>query len=136
MSQQISEEICKVADKLKPTIEQKLNLKFKKYEVLDFERFPADTQHTSYYIKVGTDNNGHVRFRATETEDKGDWCCEIEEYDRGNVPLDPNLYSRGTEKSNVEKKGVQSGGISTGMSNQPSNPWLMLLNRYLREMVR
>jgi len=117
---EISSDIICIADKLKPEIEKKLNLKFNTWNVLDFERFPTDVHHTSYYLKCGTDNNGHVRFRATETEDKQDWTCEIEEYDRGNVPIDPNQYLRGKESSQQSKESLKSKGLSTGMES--ANP--------------
>ena len=117
--QQISQEIKKIADKIRPDVEKQLNLKFNNWNVLDFERFPTDVQHTSYYLKIGTDNNGHVRLRATETEDKGDWKFEVEEYDRGNVPINADQYIRGKESSQQsQSQGLKSEGVSTGMTSQ------------------
>jgi len=125
MSEQgISSEIKGIADKLKPEIEKQLKLKFNEWNVLYFERYPTDVQHTSYYIKVATDNNGHVRFRAFETEDKGDWKFEVDEYDKGNVPIDPNEYIRGKESSQQsQSEGLKSQGqgLSTGMTSQQGN---------------
>ena len=118
----ISQEIIKIADKIRPELQKQLGLTFNTYCVLDFEHYPTDVSHTSYYLKIGTDNNGHVRLRATETEDKGDWTFEVEEFDRGNVQIDPSTYLRGKEGVSGKSEGIKSQGkgVSTGMES--SNP--------------
>jgi len=101
---EISTEIQDIADKVKRSVEEQLKMKFEKFRVIDFESFPADVHHTSFFIKVATDNNGYVRFRVTETENMEDWIGEIEEYDKGNVPIDVSHYLRGNEKPQGNEK--------------------------------
>ncbi len=115
----ISKEIQNAADSLKSTIESKINLKFNEWDVSYFERYPSDSQHQAYFIKVNTDNNGHVRFKASQTSKLSSWDLEeIEEFDRGNVNIPDNAYQTRTKESQQQGQGLKSGQVNV----EPANP--------------
>jgi len=115
----ISKEIQSAADSLKSQIESKINLKFKEWDVSYFERYPSDLHHQAYFIKVNTDNNGHVRFKMSQTDKLSSWNLEeIEEFDRGNVNIPDNAYQVRTKESLQQGQGLKSGQMNV----EPANP--------------
>jgi len=73
-----------LADTIRSDVEKQLNESFKQFDVLEHKAL-EDPEHTSYYMKVKTDDNGHVKVKTTRHEPGQKWKTTIEEYDRGNA---------------------------------------------------
>ena len=117
-SHEISKEILDCANSLKSQVESKINCKSNTWNVTYFERFPSDSQHQCYYIKVCTDNNGHVRFKASQQSKLSSWELEeVEEFDRGNVSIPDNAYQTRTKETSTTESSFKPGQQNIQTSN-------------------
>uniref|UniRef100_A0A6G5AH53 Uncharacterized protein n=1 Tax=Rhipicephalus microplus TaxID=6941 RepID=A0A6G5AH53_RHIMP len=73
-----------LADSIRSDVEKQLNQSFKQFDVLEHQAL-EDPEHTSYFMKVKTDDNGHVKVKTTRHEPGQDWKTTVEEYDKGNA---------------------------------------------------
>jgi len=98
-----------LADRIKNDVESQLNTNFDRFDVLEHEA-KKDPEHTSFFMKVKTDDNGHVKVKTTRHEAGGDWKTDVQEYDRGNA-----LQGRSDRNMPIENKGQQSnfGNVQT-----------------------
>jgi len=99
-----------LADSIKADVEKQLNQSFKQFKVLEHKAL-EDPDNTSYFMKVLTDNNGHVKVKTTKHQAGGDWKTDIQEFDRGQALED---RSRNVPLENKEQ---QSKLGTTGTSN-------------------
>ena len=100
-----------LADRIQKDVENQLNTSFKKFDVLEHEA-KKDPDNTSFYMKVLTDDNGHVKVKTTKHEAGGDWKTDVQEFDRGNA-----LQGRSDRDMPIENKGQSKLG-----SAQTANP--------------
>ena len=78
------ENIQELADCIRADVEKQLNQSFKQFKVLEHEAL-KDPENTSYYMKLKTDDNGHVKVKTTRHPAGGEWKTEIQEYDKGQA---------------------------------------------------
>ena len=96
-----------LADSIKSDVEKQLNESFKQFEVLEHKAL-EDPDNTSYFMKVKTDDNGHVKVKTTRHEPGQDWKTTVQEYDRGNAieggsqRINPAIDNKNTTTSTTE----------------------------------
>ena len=73
-----------IANSIRSDVEKQLSQSFKQFDVLEHQAL-EDPEHTSYFMKVKTDDNGHVKVKTTRHEPGSDWKTTVQEYDRGNA---------------------------------------------------
>jgi len=101
-----------LADKIKQDVEGQLNTSFKTFNVLEHEA-KQDPEHTSFYMKVKTDDNGHVKIKTTKHPAGGEWKTNVQEFDRGK-----SIEGRGDRRMEVENKPTQT-TYGTGQATNP-----------------
>jgi hypothetical protein len=104
--------IQKLADSIKNDVERELNRSFETFDVMEHHPILTDPEHTSYYMRVKTDDNGHVRVKTMKKEPKSDWQTHVEEYYKGKPALESSQKNKsienaslGTQSSRTEQKG-------------------------------
>jgi len=90
--------IQKLADRIRDDVEKSLNRHFDMFDVMEYHPILTDPEHTSYYMRVKTDDNGHVRVKTIKKLPGSDWQTHVEEYNRGLSSLE------GTKKKELEGK--------------------------------
>jgi len=80
--------IQSLADSIKRDVEKDLNRTFNTFDVVESHPILTDPKHTSYFMKVKTDDNGHVRVKTIKKAPGSDWQTHVEEYDRGQPRLE------------------------------------------------
>jgi len=104
--------IQSLADSIKNDVERELNRSFETFDVMEHHPILTDPEHTSYYMRVKTDDNGHVRVKTMKKEPKSDWQTHVEEYYKGKPALESSQKknksienaSLGTQSSRTEQK--------------------------------
>jgi len=94
-----------LANSIKRDVERDLNRTFKMFDVVESHPKETDPEHTSYYMKMKTDDNGHVRVKTIKKLPGKDWETHVEEYNRG-MPLE----GQKTEAIQGEKMASESKG--------------------------
>ena len=96
----------RLADAIKRDVEHQLNRTFDTFRVLEHTTLEDPDQNSSYYLKIKTDDNGHVRVKTMQKEPHSDWKVNVEEYDRGNSALsqDPSKKHAAVAIGQGEKK--------------------------------
>jgi len=92
-----------LANRLKHDIERELNRNFNTFNVMEYYPILTDPEHTSYYMRIKTDDNGHVRVKTIKKLPGSDWKTHVEEYTRGKPSL------QGSEKKTEALKGETRG---------------------------
>jgi len=77
-----------LADNIKNDVERELNKTFETFDVMEHYPILTDPEHTSYYMRVKTDDNGHVRVKTIKKDPQSDWQTHVEEYYRGKAALE------------------------------------------------
>jgi len=80
--------IQNLANNIKHDVEKELNRNFKIFDVEDYHPILTDNEHTSYYLRMKTDDNGHVRVKTIKKIPGSDWKTHVEEYNRGKACLE------------------------------------------------
>jgi len=80
--------IQSLADQIKADVEKDLNRTFETFDVMEHHPILTDPEHTSYYMRVKTDDNGHVRVKTIKKEPNSDWQTHVEEYNRGKPAVE------------------------------------------------
>jgi len=96
--------IQSLADSLKKDVEKDLNRSFETFDVIEHHPILTDPEHTSYYMKVKTDDNGHVRVKTIKKEPNSEWKTHVEEYYKGKPALEGDQKSKDIESD----KGFES----------------------------
>ena len=99
--------IQNLADCIHKDVEKELNRTFNTFDVMDYHPILTDPKHTSYYMKVKTDDNGHVRVKTIKKTPDSDWETHVEEYDRGQRKLGGQQQQQsleGKKKESMEGK--------------------------------
>ena len=91
-----------LADRIKKDVEKDLNRTFSTFDVTESHPILTDPEHTSYYMRVKTDDNGHVRVKTIKKNPGSDWQTHIEEYNRGKPSLEGQKGEKGKA---LESKG-------------------------------
>jgi len=92
--------IQSLANRIKNDVESELNRSFETFDVTDYHPILTDPEHTSYYMRMKTDDNGHVRVKTIKKEPGADWKTHVEEYHRGK----PSLESKPKKEEKLEDK--------------------------------
>jgi len=87
--------IQSLADSIKNDVEREINRTFDTFDVMEHYPILTDPEHTSYYMRVKTDDNGHVRVKTIKKDPSSDWQTHVEEYHRGK----PALEGQGRKKT-------------------------------------
>jgi len=64
---------------IKNDAERELNRSFETFDVMEHHPILTDPEHTSYSMRVKTDDNGHVRIKTMKKEPNCDWQTHVEE---------------------------------------------------------
>jgi len=85
----------RIADEIKWNVENQLQEAFKTFEVTENLTPSTQDEKNAYYrFKIKTDDNGHVRVKTMQKEPGSDWKVQVEEYDRGNKPIESQKTSK------------------------------------------
>jgi len=98
---------------IKNDAERELNRSFETFDVMEHHPILTDPEHTSYYMRVKTDDNGHVRIKTMKKEPNCDWQTHVEEYHKGKPTLESSQKKnksiesapREAQSSRTEQKG-------------------------------
>jgi len=103
--------IQRLADRIKSDVERELNRSFETFNVMEHHPILTDPEHTSYYMRVKTDDNGHVRVKTVKKEPGSDWQTHVEEYQRGNRPIEgqKKQQSLGGGSKKSESRRIEQG---------------------------
>jgi len=85
-----------LANSIKDDVERELNRSFDTFDVMEHYPILTDPEHTSYYMRVKTDDNGHVRVKTIKKDPSSGWQTHVEEYSRGKPTL------KGQDKKKTE----------------------------------
>jgi hypothetical protein len=89
-----------LADRIKRDVEKDLNRTFNTFDVTESHPILTDPKHTSYYMRVKTDDNGHVRVKTIKKDPGSDWQTHVEEYNRGKPALEGQQGEKGKALEN------------------------------------
>jgi len=89
-----------LADRIKTDVERDLNRTFNVFDVMEHHPILTDPEHTSYFMRVKTDDNGHVRVKTIKKTPDSDWQTHVEEYNRGQPAAVENNQSQGQLQNN------------------------------------
>jgi len=114
--------IQKLADRIKCDVEKSLNRSFGMFDVMEFHPIMTDKDHTSYYMRIKTDDNGHVRVKTIKKEPGSDWKTHVEEYQRGKPTIEgekkPGLESGERARERIEGKGKEKMEVEEGQQSK------------------
>jgi len=114
--------IQKLADRIRNDVEKELNKSFQVFDVEDYHPILTDPEHTSYYMRVKTDDNGHVRIKTIKKEPGSDWKTHVEEYQRGKPTIEgekkPGLESGERARERIEGKGKEKMEVEEGQQSK------------------
>jgi len=115
------ERMQQLANNIRRDVEKQLNRSFKKFDVIEHEAL--NDKDSAYYMKIKTDDNGHVRVKTMEkAPGSNEWKTQVEEYDRGQRALGQQerkaLGESGQEKMSIESQG-KSETTSTQAQTKP-----------------
>jgi len=125
--------IQNLANRIKKDVERELNRTFDTFDVMEHHPILTDPEHTSYYMRVKTDDNGHVRVKTIKKEPGTDWRTHVEEYYRGKPSLEGEKKKQESlesgrskaEHSRIEQKGKEKMEIEKnqerGSKNSPKS---------------
>jgi len=102
--------IQSLANSIKSDVERDLNRTFDTFDVVESHPILTDPEHTSYFMKMKTDDNGHVRVKTIKKTPGSDWKTHVEEYNRGRPAVEGE---RKDQKKAVEGKGSQGEKMET-----------------------
>jgi len=77
----------RIANSIQRDVENQLNRTFETFKVLEHKALHDPDQNASYYMKIKTDDNGHVRVKTMQKKPNSEWKVNVEEYDRGKAAL-------------------------------------------------
>jgi len=77
-----------LADNIKRDVEREVNRHFRTFDVMESYPILTDPEHTSYFMRVKTDDNGHVRVKTIQKTPGSEWQTHVEEYNRGQPSLE------------------------------------------------
>ena len=109
--------IQSLADRIQSDVEKELNRSFNTFDVMDYHPILTDPKHTSYYMKVKTDDNGHVRVKTIKKTPDSDWETHVEEYDRGQRKLEGQKQQQQQSLEGRKKESTQ-GRIESSQSQK------------------
>jgi len=90
----IFSDMQRIADKIKWDVESQLNEAFRTFDVIeDLTPKMQDEKNTYCRMRIRTDDNGHVKVKTMQKDPGSDWKVEVEEYDRGNKPIEAGKES-------------------------------------------
>jgi len=117
--------IQQLANCIKQDVEKELNKNFQKFDVIEYHPILTDPEHTSYYMRLKTDDNGHVTVKTIKKTPKSDWETHVEEYERGKPSLgdkSKEKLERGQQKEALrsEQRGNQGMEVESGPSKTSS----------------
>ena len=100
-----------IANNIRNDVEKQLNQSFKQFDVLEHQAL-EDPEHTSYFMKVKTNDNGHVRVKTIKKKPGSDWKTHVEEYYRGSpaVEGEKSQEKKAVEGSQGEKMETENAG--------------------------
>jgi len=107
-----------LADSVKRDIERDLNRKFRMFDVMESYPILTDPGHTSYFMRVKTDDNGFVRVKTIKKTPGSEWQTHVEEYNRGQ----PRLEGKGEKAQAIgtkEKQGQDMEIEDKGKRDEP-----------------
>ena len=100
--------IQSLADRIKNDVERDLNRTFETFDVMEHHPILTDPEHTSYYMKVKTDDNGHVRVKTIKKTPDSDWQTHVEEYNRGRPSLEGSRKKKQESLQSGQERRTQS----------------------------
>ncbi len=104
-TENIFEDVQKIADKIKSDVEKQLNQSFERFRVVENEMLKDETNpnKTSYLMKVNTDNNEskYLSLRATPKDSGSGFTSTIEELFSARSPFEDLLTKFDTSKTGV-----------------------------------
>jgi len=80
--------IQNLADSIQRDIERDLNRSFNTFDVMESFPILTDPEYTSYYMRIKTDDNGHVRVKTIRKKPGSPWQSHVEEFHRGRKSLE------------------------------------------------
>jgi len=98
-----------IADSVKRDVENRLNRTFNTFKVLEHKALEDPDQNASYYMKIKTDDNGHVRVKTMQKEPNSDWKVNVEEYDRGNAAIGQSERKSNAALDQGDRKSIGQG---------------------------
>ena len=102
MVSNINQDIQTLANQIKRDVESSLSRSFNTWDVLEHDPIPYDPEHTTYRMKVKTDDNGHVKVKTVRKDPGSAWETHVEEFDKGNaIEGGQNKALEGNTGSNV-----------------------------------
>jgi hypothetical protein len=104
--------IQSLTDRIKNDVERELNRSFETFDVMEHHPILTDPEHTSHYMRVKTDDNGHVRIKTMKKEQHSDWQTHVEKYYKGKPTL---------EMSQKKNKSIESAPLGTQSSRTEQN---------------
>ena len=81
------ERMQRIANSIQRDVENQLHRTFETFKVLEHKALHDPDQNASYYMKIKTDDNGHVRVKTMQKKPNSEWKVNVEEYDRGKAAL-------------------------------------------------
>jgi len=113
--------IQRLADHIQSDVERELNRTFDTFDVIESHPILTDPEHTSYFMKVKTDDNGHVRVKTIKKVPGSDWETHVEEYNRGRPQLEGKTEENKPleNKAGQEKSGQKMETENVGRRDQP-----------------
>jgi len=108
--------IQSLADSIKSDVERDLNRSFETFDVIEHHPILTDPEHTSYYMRVKTDDNGHVRVKTIRKEPKSDWRTHVEEYYKGKPALEGEKKKKQESLESGQSRRTQAS--ATGQKGQ------------------
>jgi len=108
----ISNDILNIANRIRSDVERSLDRAFTRWDVLENDPLYFDPNHTTYRMKILTDDNGHVKVKTVKKDPGHDWETHIEEYDRGYA------LEQQPQKQALQQESTQGQGQTQGLEGQ------------------
>ena len=96
-----NQDIQNIASRIRRDVEHSLNRGFNRWDLFECEPVVYDPAHTTYHMKMLTDDNGHVKVKTVKKDPSHDWETTVEEYDRG-VPINQNSALQGEQNKALQ----------------------------------
>jgi len=89
------------------------------FDYLEHEAIDNPDQYKSYFLKIKTDDNGHVRVKTVQKEPGKPWETHVEEYDRGSGAIKKGeeskpIEGRPSEKTSTSEQKGQKESLKEG----------------------